>query len=47
MLTDKNMNAYDKESKPIYLSIDHLKNGNYRFNFTLNNKIIKSIKLKK
>ena len=47
MLKAKNMNAEDKDSKPIYLSIDHLKDGNYKFNFILNNKVVKSIKLKK
>jgi hypothetical protein len=47
MLEDTNMNEENKESKPVYLSIDHLKDGNYRFNFILNNKVIKSIKLKK
>ena len=47
MLKEKRMNEESKESKPIYLSIDHLKDGNYRFNFMLNNKVIKSIKLKK
>jgi hypothetical protein len=47
MLKDTNMNEENKESKSVYLSIDHLKDGNYRFNFILNNKVIKSIKLKK
>jgi len=47
MLKEKNMNEENKESKPIYLSIDHLKDGNYVFNIMLENKIIKSIKLKK
>lgn len=33
--------------QPIYISIDHLKDGNYVLNIMLNNKVIKSIKLKK
>ena len=47
MLKEKNMKDESKDSKPIYLSIDHLKDGNYRFHFMLNNKVVKSIKLKK
>lgn len=31
----------------VYLNIDHLKDGNYVFNIMLNNKVIKSFKLKK
>jgi len=31
----------------IYLNIDHLKKGEYIFNFMLKNKICKSVKIKK
>jgi len=40
---DKNAN----KEQPVFLTIDHLKDGNYIFNIMLDNKIIKSIKLKK
>ncbi len=33
--------------KDIYLSIDHLRNGNYIFNIMLHDKVVKSFKLKK
>lgn len=37
----------DNKEYPIYLSIDHLKDGRYKLNITLKNKVIKSIKLNK
>ncbi|WP_418603996.1 hypothetical protein [Hwangdonia sp.] len=37
----------DHKEQPIFLSIDHLKNGHYKLNITLKNKVIKSIKLDK
>lgn len=37
----------ENKNQNIYLNIDHLKDGNYVFNIMLDNKIIKSIKLKK
>lgn len=40
-------NDSKNEPSKIYLSIDHLKEGNYKLNITLKNKVIKSIKLKK
>lgn len=33
--------------QPIYLSIDHLNDGTYVFNIMLENKVVKSFKLKK
>ena len=36
-----------EENQNIYLSIDHLKSGEYILNITLSNKIIKTVKLKK
>lgn len=39
-------NPENKASK-IYLSIDHLRKGNYKLNITLENKVIKTIKLSK
>jgi hypothetical protein len=47
MLQEKEVHDENEGSKPVYLSIDHLKDGNYVFNIMLDNKIIKSIKLKK
>lgn len=47
MLQEKDVHDKNEESKPVYLSIDHLKDGNYVFNIMLENKVIKSIKLKK
>lgn len=47
MLKEKNGKEESSESKPVYLSIDHLKDGTYVFNIMLDNKIVKSIKLKK
>ena len=41
-----NDNTENKSSK-IYLSIDHLKEGNYKLNITLKNKVIKTVKLNK
>jgi len=35
------------DEEKIYLSIDHLKNGRYILNILLENKIVKSIKIKK
>jgi len=43
-------NVVDKvinSKQDIYLSIDHLKPGNYILNILLDNKTVKSIKLKK
>ncbi|WP_165453869.1 hypothetical protein [Hyunsoonleella flava] len=31
----------------IYLNIDHLKKGNYIFNFMIENKVHKTVKIKK
>ncbi len=45
-IVKKNDNPENKPSK-IYLSIDHLKEGNYKLNITLKNKVIKSVKLNK
>lgn len=36
-----------KNDEKIYLSIDHLKKGNYKLYLTLKNKIIKSVKFNK
>ncbi|MCF7561726.1 hypothetical protein L3X39_13845 [Sabulilitoribacter multivorans] len=47
MLHKKDEHDKNEESEPIYLSIDHLKDGTYQFNFMLKDKVIKSIKLKK
>ena len=37
----------DNNFQSLYLSLDHLKVGNYKINITLNNKVIKSVKLNK
>jgi len=47
MVTKANADKNANESQPVFLTIDHLKDGNYIFNIMLDNKIIKSIKLKK
>jgi len=36
-----------KENQHIYLSIDHLKKGQYTLNIMLKDKVIKAIKIKK
>lgn len=41
--TDKNQS----NNQQIYLNIDHLKKGDYTFNFMIENKICKSVKIKK
>ncbi|MBB5269203.1 MULTISPECIES: hypothetical protein [Algibacter] len=46
-MTNKSNDLNTDENQNIYLSIDHLKKGQYLLNIMLNNKIIKSIKLKK
>ncbi|GAA3574966.1 hypothetical protein GCM10022395_25070 [Snuella lapsa] len=48
MLVDKDEIApQSNKLNNIYLSIDHLKPGKYTFNIMLDNKIVKSFKLKK
>lgn len=44
-LIDKTVKSSDK--KIIYLSIDHLKSGKYQLNILLDNKVIKTISIKK
>jgi hypothetical protein len=43
--------SYDEKIKGnnqhIYLNIDHLKKGEYIFNFMLENKVCKTVKIKK
>lgn len=34
-----------KKDENIYMSIDHLKKGNYKLNILLNNKIVKTIEI--
>ncbi|SFD38368.1 hypothetical protein [Algibacter pectinivorans] len=46
-MTNKSNDLNTDDNQNIYLSIDHLKKGQYLLNIMLNNKIIKSIKLKK
>ena len=44
------MNKSDKnkgDNKHIYLNIDHLKKGNYTFNFMVDDKVCKSVKIRK
>ncbi|MFD1614427.1 hypothetical protein [Gelatiniphilus marinus] len=41
------INEDENKEHPIYLSIDHLKDGHYKLNITLKSKVIKSIKLNK
>ncbi|WP_169786422.1 hypothetical protein [Pseudalgibacter alginicilyticus] len=36
-----------EDDQNIYVSIDHLKSGQYVFNITLDNKVVKSFRLKK
>ena len=47
MLKETEADKSNKNTRQLYLSIDHLKTGDYTLNIMLNNKIIKSIKLKK
>lgn len=48
MLKDGKTKRKDyNEHDDIYLSIDHLKDGNYIFNIMLDDKVVKSFKLKK
>ena len=48
MQTEENQDKdSEKKVSDIYLSIDHLKQGTYKLQVTLKNKIVKSIKLKK
>ena len=48
MLKDGNIKPKDeRDPQDIYLSIDHLNDGNYIFNIMLDDKVIKSFKLKK
>ena len=35
------------DNQHIYLNIDHLKKGEYTFNFIVENKVYKSVKIKK
>lgn len=37
----------EQDKNVIYLSIDHLKKGNYKLSITLNNKVVKSLNFKK
>jgi len=47
MTQDDTINKKESKKKNmIYLSIDHLKHGNYKLLITLKNKIIKSVKFK-
>lgn len=34
-------------NQQIYVNIDHLKKGEYTFNFVVENKVFKSVKIKK
>ena len=47
MLKAKEANKNTNNTRQLYLSIDHLKPGDYLLNIMLNNKIVKSIELKK
>lgn len=48
MLNDgKAKRKLEDDTKDIYLSIDHLNDGNYIFNIMLDDKVVKSFKLKK
>jgi len=42
-------NSIDSKKKDdvIYMSIDHLKEGNYELKILLNNKVVKSVKIQK
>lgn len=46
-MTQKDTIDKKERENIIYLSIDHLKHGNYKLLITLKNKIIKSVKFKK
>ena len=46
MTQEDTIEKKESNKKTIYLSIDHLKHGNYKLLITLKNKIIKSVKLK-
>lgn len=46
MTQDDTIEKKEKNKNIIYLSIDHLKHGNYRLLVTLKNRIIKSVKFK-
>ena len=41
----KNYNDNHKKKDTIYLSIDHLKKGQYQLNILLKDKVVKSIKI--
>lgn len=41
----KNSLDSDKKDNVIYMSIDHLRQGNYELRILLNNKVMKTIKI--
>ena len=48
MLTNKDdIVPQNDKNQNIYLNIDHLKDGHYVFNIMLDNKVVKSFRLKK
>jgi hypothetical protein len=47
MIKKPKIDKGERSEHPVYLNIDHLKDGSYVFNIMLNNKIVKSFKLKK
>ena len=47
MLDQEELDDTQNRIQTIYVSVDHLKQGNYIINIMLNDKIIKSIKINK
>ena len=47
MIQKNGVNKKKDSTKVIYLSLDHLKDGVYKLNIMLKNKVIKSVKIKK
>ena len=46
-LSKGNAKLKAKKTKPLYLAIDHLSNGKYKLNITLDNLVVKSISINK
>ncbi len=47
MLKKHQLDDTNNSEQNIYISIDHLKHGNYTINILLNNKVVKSININK
>ena len=47
LVKDEDITPKNDNNQSIYLNIDHLKDGEYIFNIMLDNKVVKSFRLKK